>query len=318
MLLVDAESAAQRLDNFLIRQLKGVPKSHIYQLIRSGQVRVNRSRAEPQQHLAQGDVVRIPPVRLAHVPPEKTPTRPQARGFAILYEDDGFLAIHKPAGLAVHGGSGISSGVIEQLRAARPDAPLLELVHRLDRETSGVLLVAKRRSALRAIQAQFRERETVKTYLALVKGQWPASLKVLDQPLLKYNLPKEDGSEGEKRVRIARPGEEHAMRAVTLVQVIQAWKDATLLQVNIKTGRTHQIRVHLAHAGHPILGDDKYGDFEINKQLVKQGLKRMFLHAWRLGLTHPTSGDALALQAELAPELQAFLVKLNEHDTSPL
>jgi 23S rRNA pseudouridine955/2504/2580 synthase len=316
MLQVDDESADQRLDNYLIRQLKGVPKSHIYQLIRSGQVRVNKARAEPHLHLTRGDLVRIPPVRLSVVAPEKKPLRAQARGFAVLFEDEGILAIHKPAGVAVHGGSGVSSGVIEQLRAARPDAPLLELVHRLDRETSGVLLVAKRRSALRAIQAQFRERETVKTYLALVRGQWPSHVKVLDQPLLKYNLPGEHGAEGEKRVRVAKAGETDAMRAVTLVQVIRAWRDASLLQVNIKTGRTHQIRVHLAHAGHPILGDDKYGDFEINRQLAKEGLKRMFLHAWRLGLTHPVSGESLALQAELAPELQAFLVKLNEQEST--
>jgi 23S rRNA pseudouridine955/2504/2580 synthase len=212
------------------------------------------------------------------------------------------LAIDKPAGVAVHGGSGVSFGVIEQLRQARPQAKLLELVHRLDRDTSGILLVAKKRSALKNLQDQFRERETGKTYLALVKGEWPAKLKVIDQPLNKFLLP-----DGERRVKVTTPEDPDGMRSITLVKVSQRLAGATLLEVTIKTGRTHQIRVHLASNGHPIAGDDKYGDFEWNKVLPKQGLKRMFLHAWRLQFNHPVTAERVALQADLPPELKAYV-----------
>jgi 23S rRNA pseudouridine955/2504/2580 synthase len=214
----------------------------------------------------------------------------------------------------VHGGSGVSFGVIEQLRRARPAARFLELVHRLDRETSGILLVAKKRSALTALQDQFRERETGKTYLALVEGAWPANKKVLDAPLAKYLLPAPAGAaEGERRVRVVAKDHPDAMRAVTLVRVLARFPLAgesagfSLLAVTIKTGRTHQIRVHLASAGHPIAGDDKYGVFERNRALQKLGLKRMFLHAWRLQFTHPASAERVALQADLPPELHALM-----------
>ena len=305
---VDEESAGQRLDNFLFRQLKGVPKTHVYRIIRSGEVRINKGRAQADSRIAAGDVLRLPPVRVAARSEEgATPAAP-AREFPLLHEDDALIAIDKPAGVAVHGGSGVSFGVIEQLRTARPQAKFLELVHRLDRETSGILLVAKKRSALTALQDQFRERETGKTYLALVEGVWPANKKVLDAPLAKYLLP-----DGERRVRVVAKDHPDAMHAVTLVRVLAALTlpgDATpmsLLAVTIKTGRTHQIRVHLASAGHPIAGDDKYGQFERNRAWQKCGLKRMFLHAWRLQFNHPATGERTALQAELPPELATLM-----------
>lgn len=313
---VDEESAGQRLDNYLIRILKGVPKTHVYRIIRSGEVRRNKGRASADERLAAGDVLRIPPIRLSERAQDKAlnPAAP-ARDFPVVFEDDAFLAMAKPAGVAVHGGSGVSFGVIEQMRQARPQAKLLELVHRLDRETSGLLLIAKKKQALRALQDQFRERETGKTYLALVKGAWPDRLKVLDQPLHKYLLP-----DGERRVKVVAPDHPDAMRSLTLVKVIQrlaapealrGLTDAfTLLEVTIKTGRTHQIRVHLANAGHVILGDDKYGDFELNRQLSRSGLKRMFLHAWRLRLKHPVSNESMELRAQLPQDLQEWVATM--------
>jgi 23S rRNA pseudouridine955/2504/2580 synthase len=310
---VGEESAGQRLDNFLIRVLKGVPKTHVYRIIRSGEVRVNKGRASADDRVAEGDVVRLPPVRIAESVAAKAEKPAPAREFPLLYEDEHLIAIDKPAGVAVHGGSGVSFGVIEQLRQARPTAKFLELVHRLDRETSGILLVAKKRSALTHLQDQFRERETGKTYLALVTGAWPANKKVIDQPLHKYLQ-----ADGERRVKVVAKDDPDGMRSITLVKVAsrlplplgegggEARSEATLLEVTIKTGRTHQIRVHLASAGHPILGDDKYGDFELNKALAKQGLKRMFLHAWRLQFDHPASGERIALQAPLPTDLQKF------------
>ncbi len=309
-LVVDEESAGQRLDNFLIRTLKGVPKSHVYRIIRSGEVRRNKGRVGADDRVAAGDLLRIPPIRLPARAADGAAAPVPAREFPVICEDESFLAIDKPAGVAVHGGSGLSFGVIEQIRRARPQARFLELVHRLDRETSGLLLIAKKRSALKALQDQFRERTTGKTYLALVKGQWPARLKVLDQPLQRYLLP-----DGERRVKVTTRDDPQGQRAVTLVKVaarlpapdgLATWAPDgfTLLEVTIKTGRTHQIRVHLASAGHPIAGDDKYGDFELNRQLGHQGLRRMYLHAWRLKLTHPIDGRAIELRAELPPELQ--------------
>lgn len=314
-LTVDDESAGQRLDNFLFRQLKGVPKTHVYRIIRSGEVRINKGRAQAETRLEAGDLLRLPPVRVAARSEEgATPPAPP-RDFPVLHEDDALIAIDKPAGVAVHGGSGVSFGVIEQFRTARPAAKFLELVHRLDRETSGILLLAKKRSALTALQDQFRERETGKTYLALVDGAWPASKKVLDAPLAKYLLPGQEGASGagERRVRVVAKDHPDAMRAVTLVKVLAQFalpgeaQPVSLLAVTIKTGRTHQIRVHLASAGHPIAGDDKYGAFERNRLLQKAGLKRMFLHAWRLQFNHPAGGQRIALQAALPPELARLL-----------
>ncbi|GAB3470095.1 RluA family pseudouridine synthase [Polaromonas eurypsychrophila] len=320
---VDEDSAGQRLDNFLIRQLKGVPKTHVYRIIRSGEVRINKGRVQADTRIAAGDLVRLPPVRTSERAEQKAEAMAveiarhgaastaggyaPSREFPILFEDDHVLAIDKPAGVAVHGGSGVAFGVIEQLRMARPDAHFLELVHRLDRETSGILLIAKKRVALKNLQEQFRERETDKIYLAMVKGAWPANKKVLDKPLQKYLL-----ADGERRVQVV--GKEHpdGMRAVTLVKVKGGAPDGgfSLLEVTIKTGRTHQIRVHLASESHPIAGDDKYGDFELNRALQKEAgaaaLKRMFLHAWRLKFTHPSSGKRIELRAALPPDLESF------------
>jgi 23S rRNA pseudouridine955/2504/2580 synthase len=327
---VDDESAGQRLDNYLVRRLKGVPRAHIHRIIRSGEVRVNKARAEAQTRVQQGDLVRLPPVRDSERARQKADLLAIARSAAtgglpaaefacelpVLHEDELFLAIDKPAGLAVHGGSGISFGVIERMRAGRPQARFLELVHRLDRETSGVLLVAKKRSALKALQLQFRERGTGKTYLAMVKGEWPASKKLIDLPLLKYLI---DGPQlEERRVKVAREGERDALSAVTMVKVARRLDGFTLLEVTIKTGRTHQIRVHLAHAGHPIAGDDKYGDFELNRRLAKSvagtPLRRMFLHAWRLGLDHPVTGERLTIESPLPAELRTWIGQLAPAD----
>ncbi len=310
-LTVDEESAGQRLDNFLIRHLKGVPKTHVYRIIRSGEVRVNKGRASADTRIETGDVVRLPPVRISDKVAEKAARPAPGREFPLLLEDDALMAIDKPAGVAVHGGSGVSFGVIEQLRQARPMAKLLELVHRLDRETSGILLVAKKRSALKHLQDQFRERETGKTYLALVKGSWPEKLKVIDSALHKYLLP-----DGERRVKVTSNEDPDGMRSITLVKVAERLVGCTLLEVTIKTGRTHQIRVHLAFHGHPVAGDDKYGDFEWNKALQKQGLKRMFLHAWRLQFTHPATGKRVELKSNLPSELQLYVNHAKPKPTS--
>ena len=305
-LAVDEDAAGQRLDNFLMRHLKGVPKTHVYRIIRSGEVRVNKGRATADQRVVAGDLVRLPPVRISAQVAAKVDNPAPAREFPVLMEDEALIAIDKPAGVAVHGGSGVSFGVIEQLRRARPASLNLELVHRLDRETSGVLLVAKKRSALKHLQDQFRDRETGKTYLALVLGLWPSNKKVIDSPLHKYIVEKGDG-EGERRVKVVGKDDPNGMRSVTLVRVARTVGPYSLLEVTIKTGRTHQIRVHLASQGHPIAGDDKYGDFEQNKQLQKLGLKRMFLHAWQLKFQDPQSARPITLQAPLPPELQHFV-----------
>jgi 23S rRNA pseudouridine955/2504/2580 synthase len=289
-----------------MRHLKGVPKTHVYRIIRSGEVRVNKGRASAEQRVEAGDLVRLPPVRISAQVQAKADAPAPAREFPVLMEDEAMMAIDKPAGVAVHGGSGVSFGVIEQLRRARPASTNLELVHRLDRETSGVLLVAKKRSALKNLQDQFRDRETGKTYLALVLGLWPSNKKVIDSPLMKYTIPNGVG-EGERRVKVVDKDDPNGMRSITLVRVARTVGPYTLLEVTIKTGRTHQIRVHLASQGHPIAGDDKYGDFEHNKLLHKMGLKRMFLHAWQLKFQHPQSHRPVSLQAPLPPELKNFV-----------
>ncbi len=307
-LRVDEESAGQRLDNLLLRLLKGVPKTHVYRVIRSGEVRLNGGRVAADTRVQAGDEIRLPPVRL----PQREAAAPApAREFPLLLEDEHLLAIDKPAGVAVHGGSGVSSGVIEQLRQARPQARFLELVHRLDRETSGILLVACRRSALTRLQDQFRARGVAsavgKTYAALVVGDWPANLKVLDAPLHKYLT-----AEGERRVRTTTAADAEGRQALTLVRVVQRLPGYTLLDVTIRTGRTHQIRVHLAAAGYPIAGDDKYGDFTLNKQLARgEGgparLERMFLHARRLRFEHPATGATVELESPLPEDCARFL-----------
>ena len=301
---VDEASEGQRLDNFLVKLLKGVPKTHVYRVIRSGEVRVNKGRAAADTRLAIGDEIRVPPVRVA----DKTEARPAPpREFAVVFEDEHLLAIDKPAGVAVHGGSGVSFGVIEQLRQARPAARFLELVHRLDKETSGLLLIAKKRSALVALQDQLRvhqgDKTIGKTYAALVIGAWPANRKVIDVALHKTLS---DG--GERRVRAVSDDHAAGRRSITLVKVKRALAGYTLLDVTIKTGRTHQIRVHLTHEGHPIVGDEKYGDFAVNKSLARQsGFQRMFLHAARLRFTHPATGEVIELSAPLPAECAALV-----------
>ena len=295
MLEVGEESVGQRIDNFLIRNLKGVPKSHVYRILRSGEVRVNSGRIKPDYRLVDGDKVRVPPVRVAT--PE---ARPPARSLAlpVVFEVDALIVIDKPSGVAVHGGSGISFGVIESLRAERPKAKFLELAHRLDRDTSGLLMVGKKRSALVELHRMLRDGEVRKDYVAIVKGRWKGGGRTIDVPLHKYVT-----AEGERRVSVRDDGQQ----AISLFKPLAAGDTASMLDIRLMTGRTHQIRVHAAHVGHPILGDDKYGDFDLNRALVKQGVKRLFLHARQLSLSHPLSGEPLSFVSPLPTEMQRFL-----------
>lgn len=295
------EAAGQRIDNYLARQLKGVPKSHIYRILRGGEVRVNGRRVAPHYRLAPGDRVRIPPLRAAAPARARERAAAPPLGAAVLYEDELLLAIDKPAGVAAHGGSGVAHGVIERVRAERPALRFLELVHRLDRDTSGVLMLAKRRSALLELHRQLREGRVRKLYLALVKGEWREGRRSVELPLAKRVL-----VSGERRVSVSGAGRP----ARTLFRLRRAFPGFSLLEAEIATGRTHQIRVHLAHLGFPIAGDDKYGDFALNRELARQGLRRMFLHAHRTVITHPRTGQPLALEAPLPEELSAFLRKL--------
>lgn len=293
---IGEESAAQRIDNFLLRRLKGVPKSHVYRVLRSGEVRVNSGRVGPEYRLRTGDRVRLPPVRVAEKPRIARPAE-----FPVVYEDAALLVVDKPAGVAVHGGSGVSFGVIESLRAARPQARVLELAHRLDRDTSGLLVVCKKRSALVEMHRMLREGEVEKTYVALVKGAPERDAFEIREPLHKHVSPS-----GERRVSVAEGGQ----AAVTRVKVVKKGGGFAQLEVRLLTGRTHQIRVHLAHAGHPVLGDEKYGDFDLNRALAKQGLRRLCLHARRLAFDHPATGERLRLEAPLPRDLAAFLARL--------
>jgi 23S rRNA pseudouridine955/2504/2580 synthase len=299
---VTADEAGQRIDNFLARYLKGVPKSHIYRIIRRGEVRVNSGRIRAQYKVCAGDSVRIPPVRVATEGAAADRSRPM-RSLAphILFENERYLVINKPAGFAVHGGSGLSHGVIEALRAERPTDSYLELVHRLDRETSGCLLIAKRRSFLRALHEQLREGRVRKLYLALVAGHWSGGRKKVDAPLRKNQL-----AGGERIVRVDADGKQ----AVSLFTPVSCYRDATLVEVNLKTGRTHQIRVHGVHIGHPLAGDEKYGDREFNRAMRGLGLRRMFLHAHMLEFTDPVSGEAVNISAPLDESLRGVLDRL--------
>lgn len=295
-LSIDVSSAGQRIDNFLIRHCKGVPKSHLYKAIRSGQVRVNKGRISSEYRLQEGDEVRVPPLRMAD--PERKPQVPKAE-FPIIYEDDAIVVVNKPAGVAVHGGSGVSFGVIEQLRAARPEAKFLELAHRLDKETSGLLIIAKKRSALVVLHDMMRQSSGHKYYLALVVGEWKAKRQEIKLPLYKYLTPG-----GERRVRVDKHQGKYAH---TIVSMVRSYRGFTLLGAQIKTGRTHQIRVHLASQGFPIVGDEKYGPDEIRERMAKKGFKRMFLHAHRLSFAHPLTGEKLTLEAPLPVECQRLL-----------
>jgi 23S rRNA pseudouridine955/2504/2580 synthase len=298
--VVDEEGADQRIDNFLLRELKGVPRSHVYRLLRGGEVRVNSKRVEATYRLQPGDRVRIPPVRVARPARPGAPVR-RDPGLPIVFEDESLLVIDKPAGIAVHGGSGVSFGVIERLRQARPLARFLELAHRLDRETSGLLIVAKKRSALTALHAALREGRVTKRYLVLVKGAWTRPTRDVVLPLRKYVT-----AGGERRVNVEEGGQESRTR----FERVGAYDGFTLLAADLGTGRTHQIRVQLAHLGFAIAGDDKYGDFELNRELARRGLKRMFLHAAELEFEHPASGTPIAFKAPLPAELQRFLDSL--------
>jgi 23S rRNA pseudouridine955/2504/2580 synthase len=288
-LVVGEEGEAQRIDNFLLRELKGVPKSHVYRVLRSGEVRVNSGRVKPDYRLKVGDRVRIPPVRMA----EKKPLAPRPLELPIKYEDDALLVVDKPSGVAVHGGSGVSFGVIESLRAARPQAKFLELAHRLDRDTSGLLILCKKRSALVELHRMLREGEVGKVYLAIVKGVAKKSLE------LRESLHKYVTASGERRVAVQSEG----VKAFTKARKLKDNGEFSLLEVELLTGRTHQIRVHLAHAGHPIVGDDKYGDFALNRELKQ----RLLLHAAKLAFRHPLTGEAMKLESPLPAEMKAFV-----------
>ncbi len=307
---VDEASDGQRIDNFLAKTLKGVPKSHIYRILRSGEVRVNKGRIDASYKLILGDIVRVPPIRVATHDKEVTNAPSTAvLEKTIIFEDDALLVIDKPAGFAVHGGSGISRGVIEQLRMERPKAKFLELVHRLDRETSGVLMLAKKRAALVALHEMIRNNQTDKRYLMLVAGEWTEKKKRVILDLQKYVLPN-----GERRVNVvtdkSKDKYDEAQVSETIFYLKQAFVGFTLLEAQLVTGRTHQLRVQLAHLGFPIVGDDKYGDFANNKVLQKKGLKRMFLHSAETKLRHPISGENLKLISSLPIELQKFIEKL--------
>ena len=351
---VGDDSAGMRLDNFLLKRLKGAPQSLIYRIIRSGEVRVNKGRAQASSKIALGDVVRVPPVRLEARSGAQAGRAGAGAGVAagtdvergghagagdagggagaagvgaqrarlhqvragsdldIIFEDDALLAINKPSGLAVHGGSGVSFGVIEALRAARPDAKFLELVHRIDRDTSGVLLLAKKRTALVAMHALLREGKTDKRYFALVKGDWPHTAKHhITTSLAKYVT-----EAGERRVAAADDAA-YSKDAHTIVSVVKRYgagsEVMTLIEAQIKTGRTHQIRVHLAGEGYPIAGDDKYGDFAFNKREAKRGLKRLFLHAAKMAFVHPVTETRVRVEAPLPPDCEAYLQQRFAH-----
>ena len=313
LITVAEHEAGQRLDNYLIKILKGVPKSHIHRIIRAGEVRLNKKRCKPDSRIQTGDLLRIPPVRTAEKQ-RSSENRTQAvpaREFTIIYEDDALLVIDKPAGVAVHGGSGVSFGVIEQIRRARPEAGYLELVHRLDKDTSGLLMIAKKRSALVKLHEAIRNDHPKKIYLALGVGKLPNDSFHVKLPLFKYT-----GAQGEKMVRVSEDGQS----AHTIFRVLNRFSDdllhqvglshLTLVQATLKTGRTHQIRVHLQSQQCPIAGDERYGDYQANKRLQKLGLKRMFLHAAELHLDHPLTGEKLILEAPLPQDLAQFVLML--------
>ena len=309
---VDEASEGQRIDNFLTKILKGVPKSHVYRILRRGEVRVNKGRIDASYKLIIGDIVRVPPIRVAANDKEIiTQAATSVLESTIIYEDDALLIIDKPAGFAVHGGSGVSRGVIEQLRIERPKAKFLELVHRLDRETSGVLMLAKKRSALVALHEMIRNNQTDKRYLMLVAGEWTEKKKRVALNLQKYVLPN-----GERRVNVvtdkSKDKYDQAQHSETIFYLKQAFAGFSLLEAQLITGRTHQLRVQLAHLGFPIVGDDKYGDFANNKALQKKGLKRMFLHSVETNLRHPISADKLKLVAPLPLDLLKFMNSLNK------
>ncbi len=304
-LVISEEEQGQRLDNFLVRRCKGVPKSHLYRILRSGEVRVNSRRVDATYRLVAGDSLRIPPMRVAERPQNDIDEAAKQRvDLPVIFEDDALLVIDKPEGIAVHGGSGVSFGVIEALRRQRPQAKFLELAHRLDRETSGVLLVGKKRLALTALHDMFREHGAGadKRYLVLVKGRWMNNTQHVKQPLYKFLT---EG--GERRVMVREDGK----ASHTVFRLLARWPEMSLLEAQLKTGRTHQIRVHLAHLGFPILGDEKYGDFALNRKLKPEGLKRMALHAWRIAFRHPLTAAPLECVAPLPDGLRDYIAAVD-------
>ena len=315
LIAVAEHEEGQRLDNYLIKILKGVPKSHIHRIIRAGEVRLNKKRCKPDNRIQAGDTVRIPPIRIAEKQRPSESQAAPAREFDIVYEDDALLVINKPSGVAVHGGSGVSFGVIEQIRRARPEARYLELVHRLDKDTSGLLMIAKKRSALVKLHEAIRNDHPKKIYLALGVGRLSNDRFHVKLPLFKYT-----GAQGEKMVRVSKDGQS----AHTIFRALNRFSDGLLHQVGLsdltfveatlKTGRTHQIRVHLQSQDCPIAGDERYGDYQANKRLQKLGLKRMFLHASELHLAHPLTGEKLILKAPLPQELAQFIVMLENQE----
>ncbi|HHT7629094.1 23S rRNA pseudouridine(955/2504/2580) synthase RluC [Pasteurella multocida] len=310
MLTISEDEAGQRIDNYLLAKLKGVPKSLIYRILRKGEVRVNKGRIKPEYKLQANDIVRVPPVRVSekeHVPISTKLNKVSQLEKQILFEDECLLVLNKPSGIAVHGGSGLSFGVIEALRTLRPDARFLELVHRLDRDTSGILLVAKKRSALRSLHEQLREKTVQKDYLALVRGQWQSHCKVVKAPLLKNEL-----SSGERIVRVSEQGKPSETR----FSIEERYEYATLVKASPVTGRTHQIRVHTQYAGHPIALDDKYGDKHFDEQMTQLGLTRLFLHAFSIRFEHPKTGETLRINAPLEPEMKKILGALREQKSS--
>ncbi|MES2141643.1 MAG: 23S rRNA pseudouridine(955/2504/2580) synthase RluC [Pseudomonadota bacterium] len=303
------DSIGQRLDNYLLSRLKGLPKSRLYRIIRKGEVRVNKKRVKPDYRLQEGDIIRVPPLKLSPPTETKTPNEKLASLLekAIIFEDKNFLALNKPSGLAVHGGSGIQLGVIETLRAIRPQQKYLELVHRLDRDTSGCLLIAKKSSILKELHELLRSGAIKKTYLALVVGHWPKSLQKIDVPLYKNQL-----QSGERIVQVHQAGK----ICLTEFRPIDYFSDTTLVEAMPITGRTHQIRVHAQYAKHPIIGDEKYGDKLANKKLKALGCRRLFLHASQLNFILASTEQTFALKAELPYELKCLLKQLG--NTNPL
>jgi 23S rRNA pseudouridine955/2504/2580 synthase len=304
-LTIDDNHVGQRIDNFLITRLKGLPKSHLYRVLRKGEVRVNKKRIKPEYRLQLGDMVRVPPLRLStqsNAPAKPSQNAQQLLTTRVLYEDKNLLIINKPSGMAVHGGSGVSLGVIEILRAMRPQEKFLELVHRLDRDTSGCLMLAKKASVLKELHELLRSGNMEKKYWALVKGYWPKHLHIVDAPLKKYEL-----RCGERMVNVDQEGK----AAVTEFRVLQRFENTTLLEATLQTGRTHQIRVHALHAGYPLAGDDKYGDKDFNKNMRAYGCKRLFLHAVSLSFVLPTTGQRVSVSSEVDDSLKICLEKLS-------
>lgn len=305
---IDEDADGQRLDNYLFRIAKGVPKSHLYRIVRAGEVRVNKKRATVDTRLNLGDELRVPPIRVSAAPKKEAARPIDDVELPVLYEDEHILVVDKPAGLAAHGGSGVSFGLIERMRAARPNQPFLELVHRLDRDTSGVMMLAKTRKALVKLHEMIREGELHKSYKTLVLGDWVNDRQHIKAPLYKFV-----SANGERRVCVDA---EKGLPSHSIFQLIDRFGPVSYLAVDLKTGRTHQIRVHAQYAGHPLVGDDKYGDFEENKKIAKGSLgvpfKRMFLHAYRLEFKHPITGRNLCITAELPPECADLINELKK------